>query len=246
MKTKHFTLIELLVVIAIIAILAAMLLPALAKAREKARAISCINNLKTLGTYNFMYVNDNNDSLVGAYRGVYPYVRELALYGLPDPKESTARANLNKLTKVKVFVDPANEGDISLCFNNQAQYPIPCSYAWNVQCGTYYDDGSSTHMRKEEKTAAQCPNPSNTIVLCDGQRTATVCASGINFVYFYVGNVNSSGGQQWVAHYYNFRPDIDLHGGRVNSVMLDGHAESELNTVVFSPSGWSDQINFNK
>ena len=71
MTKKGFTLIELLVVIAIIAILAAILFPVFAKAREKARQASCLSNLKQLGIAMFMYTSD--------YDGVFPQIHTNAL-----------------------------------------------------------------------------------------------------------------------------------------------------------------------
>jgi len=75
-KLGAFTLIELLVVIAIIAILASMLLPALARAKQKAQRISCVNNLKEVGTAYRIWSNDNGDK--------FPAQQTVALGGWQD------------------------------------------------------------------------------------------------------------------------------------------------------------------
>ena len=95
MKRSGFTLIELLVVIAIIAILAAILFPVFARAREKARQTSCLSNMKQLALGVMMYTQDYDELLpYGSsvpinlhyclWEGVQPYVKNLQLYVCPS------------------------------------------------------------------------------------------------------------------------------------------------------------------
>lgn len=96
-KRRGFTLIELLVVIAIIAILAAILFPVFAKAREKARTASCQSNLKQIGIALKMYVQDYDETGPNAYYAVgsqvmyfvnqlHPYIKNKQLWACPSEK----------------------------------------------------------------------------------------------------------------------------------------------------------------
>src|ERR1700759_2036771 len=80
-RTRAFTLIELLVVIAIIAILAAMLLPALASAKEKGKRAQCVSNQHQIGVATQMYVSDNKDFLPTSPHGTMSSAN--ALWDLP-------------------------------------------------------------------------------------------------------------------------------------------------------------------
>ena len=117
MRHGKFTLIELLVVIAIITILAARLLPALNRAREKARETSCINNLKQIGLAQSQYAGDFDDYIaVGRATGSTPWPENCWQYRLRDYIGYNGRVGVGNYNNI---IYGKNPGSVMFCPSNQ-------------------------------------------------------------------------------------------------------------------------------
>jgi prepilin-type N-terminal cleavage/methylation domain-containing protein/prepilin-type processing-associated H-X9-DG protein len=156
MKTKEdgFTLIELLVTIAVIAILAAMLLPALSSARTKAQSTQCASNLRQLSVATFLYCQDNNDLLPFAW------------YNESDASDNNFSALLTPLLYHADFDGYGDfENKVFSCPKRMVEplvgpNPMRISYGMNANNSVDFPD---PHTRR----LAQVPNPAGTLLLAD-------------------------------------------------------------------------------
>lgn len=173
-RHSAFTLIELLVVIAIIAILAAILFPVFAQAREQARKTSCLSNAKQWGLAVLMYTQDYDETYVPGWNGDLPGVLRDngAVYRSAVPWCTLVEPYIKNLDMALCPDNPWNSLIINGGLNTKAREQIYCNYGLNYgYLGTFqgFDTNGNGNYEWNGITLAAVNRPANIVMLADCQ-----------------------------------------------------------------------------